>query len=104
MNSHTDDRRTLLEFGNNGKWSLCKVVKTKQDCVLGKHYHKEKVESFMLIDGDGDIRVGSQDFEPMELFREYYIPKNIMHEFKLSKDSILLGLCDKEFDQNDDYR
>lgn len=109
MNSHTDERRTLVEFGNNRNWRLCKVVETKEDCILGKHYHKKKVESFMLVSGSGTIQIDTANEivphvkETMELFKEYFVSNNMLHEFFLKKGSILIGLCSKEFDPNDDY-
>jgi len=110
MNSHTDERRTLIEFGDNGNWKLCKVVEVKKDCILGKHYHKEKDESFMLVSGSGTIQVDSPNEivphirEKMKLFKEYFVPANMIHEFSLTKNSILIGLCSKEFDPKDDYQ
>jgi dTDP-4-dehydrorhamnose 3,5-epimerase-like enzyme len=104
MNSHTDERRTLVEFGNGTDWKLCKVIKTHKDCVLGNHYHEEKIESFMLVSGGGTIKINGFMTEDMELFKEYFISENIMHEFNLTKDSILIGLCNKEFDLQDEHR
>jgi len=101
---HEDNRRTLVEFGNNGVWKLCKVLMIKQDCVLGKHYHKEKVESFLLVKGEGKIKLGGDLMKDMEVLTEYFVPKNISHEFLLRKDSILIGLCSKEFNIQDDYK
>jgi dTDP-4-dehydrorhamnose 3,5-epimerase-like enzyme len=103
MNSHTDERRTLVEFGNGTDWKLCKVIKTHKDCVLGNHYHKKKIESFMLVMGSGTIKIDNSTKE-MELFKEYFITQNIMHQFDLAKDSILIGLCNKEFDLQDEHR
>ena len=104
MNSHTDNRRTLTEFGNGNNWKLCKVVKTKQDCILGRHYHKLKDESFMLVFGEGRIKLNEEQFTNMILFDEYFVPANVQHEFILKKNSILIGLSSKEFDPDDDYR
>lgn len=103
MNLHTDERRTLIEFGNGKDWKLCKIIKVKRDCILGKHYHKKKDESFMLVKGKGWIKIGSIQND-MELFKEYLVPANIIHEFSLAKNSILIGLCSKEFNPGDDYQ
>ena len=103
MNSHTDNRRTIAEFGNGGNWKLCKVIKTKEDCILGNHYHKKKDESFMLIEGTGHIKIVEWS-SVMELFKEYFVPANIRHEFHLTKNSVLIGLCSHEFDSEDECR
>lgn len=104
MNSHTDNRRSIVEFGNGNDWKLCKVIKTKEDCILGNHYHKKKNESFMLITGNGEIKIGEEQFVDMELFKEYFVAANTRHEFHLTKDSVLIGLCSEEFDPNDECR
>lgn len=98
---HEDNRRILTEFGNGKDWKVCKVIQTKEDCVLGKHYHREKDESFMLVRGKGEVKITKQ-FEDMELFKEYYVPAGTIHEFYLTKGSILVGLCSKEFNPNDE--
>lgn len=102
MSAHTDKRRTLTEFGVGKTWKVCKIIATKEDCVLGRHYHKRKDESFMLVAGQGRIKIGDQLFT-MKLFEEYFVLRYIKHEFTLTKGSILIGLCSEEFDPNDDY-
>ena len=105
MNSHTDSRRDLIEFGNYNKdWVLCKVIIAKEDCVLGNHYHENKNECFMLIHGAGRIRLNNDSFKDMELYEEYFVHKTVIHEFILTKGSKLICLCDQEFDPKDEYK
>lgn len=100
---HTDNRRMLTEFGNGKNWKVCKIIEAKEDCILGKHYHKKKDESFMLIKGTGEIKTAGGNPHKMQLFEEYFVPAYIRHEFFLIAGSILIGLCSEEFNPKDDY-
>jgi mannose-6-phosphate isomerase-like protein (cupin superfamily) len=104
MSSHSDNRRTITEFGNGSNWKLCKVIKIKEDCILGKHYHKKKNESFMLAEGSGKIGINDEEPTEMQLFKEYFVPTDMKHEFHLTKCSLLIGLSSEEFDPNDECR
>ena len=94
-----DYRRIIYEFGINTTWKVCKVIVAKANCVLGRHYHKKKTESFMLVSGSGTLN----NLE-MQLFKEYRIYPGDKHKFELAKDSILLGLATRLHDMKDDYK
>lgn len=97
MQKHEDNRRLLISWGDfmHGE---AKTLIALDDCVLGNHYHKEKTESFMLVHGKGILN-GIE----MKLNEEYLIEPLVKHYFELKKGSILIGLCSKKYNPNDDY-
>lgn len=103
MKLHEDDRRLLIDWSDAYDIATCKIVKVKQDCVLGEHYHKLKNERFMLIQGSAEIQLNDKPAEPMKIGLPVLVSANTRHKFTLSKGSILLCLVDKPYDPNDDY-
>lgn len=98
-----DERRKLLEFGEGGEWKVCKILEVKEESWVGKHFHKKKDEMFVLLSGSGTFIVGPDTdvrFAPFCVF----IKRNTYHAFKLSKGSVLLGLCSELHDPEDDYK
>lgn len=111
---HEDDRRTLESFPE------AKIIKVKQDTVIGQHYHKIKTERFILLEGKCKLIIKSTS-EPVSIKGKnntlilkgeykmkkgeiYVIEPNIYHEFEIKKDSILLGFNSHPYDPTDDYK
>lgn len=101
MNLHEDDRRVLLDWGDS-ETGTSKLIQAKQDCVLGHHYHKIKTERFLLVRGSCVSEIN--DFKE---HMQYYKPINVLpgeiHNFRLTKGSILLCLCSHSYNPKDDY-
>lgn len=104
LNIHQDDRRTLESFPE------AKIITAKQDCVIGKHYHKVKTEKFILTLGACGLHcrdIGENKrhygFE-MVIGRLYSIPPNTYHEFHIEKGSVLVGINSHPYDPLDDYK
>lgn len=91
-----DDRRVLKSFPEG------KLLQIKQDCIVGKHYHKIKTEYFVLVEGAAELRTGLKS-EIMEIGKLIKVPPLIYHEFHIKKGSVLLGLCSHPYDKTDDY-
>ena len=104
MNLHEDERRTLLDWGDSDiKWKTCKLVKAKQACELGNHFHKKKTERFLLVNGSCNYQLEDSDPETMIEYEPLTVHPNTKHTFWLSQGSILLCLCSESFDPKDDY-
>lgn len=98
---HEDERRTLED------WPEAKIITAKQDCELGNHYHKLKTEKFVLVSGDCSMMIHtvignvSKNMKKGEL---YTVNPLTPHTFKLTKGSVLIGLCSHVFDPEDDFK
>jgi GDPmannose 4,6-dehydratase len=94
---HEDSRRKLTSFPE------AKMLEVKEDCILGKHYHKIKTEHFLLSHGKAILTI--QDKEPvsMEIGKIYTVNPGELHTFDIKKGSILIGLNSKKFDPLDDW-
>lgn len=97
--SNSDRRRDIYEFE---RFPVCKVVRTKEECILGRHYHKLKEEVFVLVAGQGLAYVAGKTFT-LWPFEAYVVRPLEMHSFKLSAGSVLLGFCTTPYDPSDDY-
>lgn len=98
-----DERRKLSEFGNGGNWKVCKVLEFKQDAWVGNHYHKNKDEMFLLIDGAGVFVIGENTFIKQAPY-SVLVSAGQYHAFKLDKGSVLICLASQEHDPKDDYQ
>ena len=109
--THSDERRDLCSFPE------AKVLNIKQDCILGKHYHKLKTEYFILSEGEcillksplpvkveGGTSYGLTESGKMEIGKLYEISANTYHEFHIKAGSVLIGLNSMPFTGDDDYK
>lgn len=99
---HEDNRRVLVDWACD-KAKTIKTVIAKQDCELGKHYHKLKTEKFMLVSGSAVCIIEKDPPFFMEPFKEVVINPGVTHTFQLFEDSVLLCQVDKKYNPDDDY-
>lgn len=100
---HEDERRILESFPE------AKIIKVKQDTVIGKHYHKIKTEYFILCDGECSVlhyRFWETPGKPDKMTKGELIIIEPMryHEFHIKKDSVLIGINSHPYDPTDDYK
>lgn len=94
---HEDERRILED------WPEAKIITAKRNCLLGNHFHKVKVEMFVLTSGIGRI-VRNGVSEKMVIGKLYKVTPGTLHSFYLSPGSVMVGLCSHVFDPTDDYK
>ena len=54
---HSDDRGSLYEVSKTMNGSQCFVSSTKPGVTRGNHYHKEKIERFVVLKGKAKISI-----------------------------------------------
>jgi len=99
--SHSDERRDLTSFPE------AKLIRVKKDTVIGQHYHLKKEERFVLSEGQAMLVLGTgleRTQWPMEIGRVYTVSPGQYHEFRITRDSVLIGLNSHPYDPADDYR
>lgn len=94
---HEDERRTLED------WPEAKIITAKKDCELGNHFHKIKTEKFILTKGTALLNLGGMLVE-MQIGGMVTVNPGVIHSFRISEGSILIGLCSHIFDPSDDYK
>lgn len=97
-----DERRKLSEFGNGGTWKVCKILEFKKDSWVGNHYHKNKDEMFVLLEGSGTFVVEKTTFVKHAPY-SVLVSKGQYHAFNLMKGSVLICLATELHDPKDDY-
>jgi mannose-6-phosphate isomerase-like protein (cupin superfamily) len=95
----SNNRRDLYEWN----YPVTKVLEVLEDCIVGDHYHKERDEVFILLNGKGTALIGDKMFV-IKKFEEMHAPRGMKHTFYLEKGSILLEFATKEYDPTDDYK
>lgn len=115
MKTHEDDRRKLVDWSDGLETKTCKVIVAKEDCTLGKHYHKLKTERFMLVHGEAEMERDTElmfgkmhsnfraQKHSMALHLPYVVVPNVVHTFYLKKGAVLIALIDRVYDPEDDY-
>jgi len=106
MQKHEDKRRLLIDWETDSK--TAKTVIAKTDCELGNHFHREKIEYFMLVYGSAKMTltkggIGAKDTD-MEIGTIYTVMPRVQHTFRLKKGSVLMCLCSHVFDEKDEIR
>lgn len=100
MTVNEDKRRRLTAFREG------KLLEIKEDCEVGKHYHKIKTEYFVLCKGEGYVEIiNSEEMSISNLIIGELITILPLtnHKFSLKAGSVLIGLCTHPYDPKDDY-
>lgn len=100
---HTDERRTLIDWGE-GSWKTCKTIIAHKDCEIGNHYHKIKHERFYLASGSVYYTLGNDAMQPFAPGDTVDVPPETFHTFWLKKGSVMIGLCSELYDPSDDFK
>jgi hypothetical protein len=101
--THTDNRRTLYEWVENDIFKSAKVVVVHEEMPMGNHHHKNKDETFILLNGSfKKLQVGYYTLENVVAPFKVTIPRNTFHLFVCTPGSILLGVGSEPFDINDE--
>ncbi len=103
MFKHEDNRRILIEWAT-GSFKECKVAIMKQDGVLGDHWHANKDEQFLLLQGRASkIVIGNRTWTAEPACSEvFFVPRNTYHAFHLDRGSVLLGAATELYDKDDE--
>jgi len=111
MSVHRDERRAITEFNSlEGDFSV-QSFEIHQPIPLGNHYHRRRVETFIILEGGGTLT--TQDVNgnvtPMGSITEtkvkagdvIWMPTHVAHTFVLDPGSKMICLSSIAFDQND---
>ena len=101
---HDDERRTLYDWAN-GDFKSAKAVIVKQAIPIGDHYHNNKDEAFLLLQGKFiELVVGNVTSTNVQAPYYVYVPRGTYHKFICDAGSILLGVATELFDENDEIK
>ena len=99
-----DERRCLIEWLDDTDVCSLKALTMKSDGIVGKHYHKNKDEYFLLLTGTAKkVIIGTEEYTNVSAPFKWVVPKNTYHSFDLEGGSILLSAATKPFTPGDDY-
>lgn len=102
VSRHSDARRELVEWVQDGHVRACKVLTAKTDCVVGSHSHRKKHEWFYLASGEGKMTLDGETFQMVQN-QTVLVRRGLVHSFELKKGAVLLGAASEPFDPKDDY-
>lgn len=98
---HEDSRRVLIEWIGDFHIRNCKALIVKEDCELGNHFHKKKIDTFLLLKGSGTYQIGTEKGEIKE--GDCMRARNFeAHTFTLKAGSILLEASTTPYDKQDE--
>src|ERR1035437_2037969 len=103
---HEDERRVLIEYISGVPFKRAKILQTKMDCLLGKHYHKENDSGFYLFKGKGSYLLKPLDgIQESGIFEEgdcLFVPRGVIHTFDLKAGSIMLDTASEILNLKDE--
>jgi hypothetical protein len=92
-------------------WAECdfksaKAVVVKEDgVILGDHYHRNKEEEFLLLQGKiTEAEIGGTFHFNVSAPFKFKVPRLTYHKFICEKGSIILGTATEIFDENDEIK
>lgn len=104
MNRHEDQRRVIYDWAS-GDFKSCKAVVVKEEIPIGNHYHNNKTEEFLLLQGTfKELTVGPSTEYNIEAPKKVVVPPGTFHRFICTEGSILIGVATELFDPNDEIK
>lgn len=101
---HEDDRRTLFDWAQ-GEFKSAKAVIVKKAIAIGDHYHNNKEEAFLLLQGEFmELIIGDKIERNIQAPYAVRIKRGVYHKFICTEGSILLGVATELFDENDEIK
>lgn len=101
---HEDDRRILFDWAN-GDFKSAKAVIVKKSIAIGDHYHNNKEEEFLLLQGMfTELIIGNITSHNVGAPYKVTIPRGTYHKFVCTEGSILLGVASELFDEKDEIK
>lgn len=101
---HEDDRRILFDWAN-GNFKSAKAVIIKKALAVGDHYHENKDEAFLLLQGSFmELIVGNTKEINIQAPYAVFVPRGVYHKFTCAEGSILLGVATELFDESDEIK
>jgi mannose-6-phosphate isomerase-like protein (cupin superfamily) len=106
---HEDERRILIEWNKDIPIKRCKVIQTKDKCILGKHYHNDSDNIFYMLKGKGSYTLRSTISSRVErnwLFEGdcLFVPRGVVHTFELLADTIMLEAASEPYNKDDEIQ
>lgn len=104
MQIHEDNRRIIYDWAE-GDFKSCKAVIVKESIPIGDHFHRNKTEEFLLLQGEFmELKVGDEVLKGVKAPWKVTIPPGLYHKFICTPGSILLGTATQLFDPLDEIR
>lgn len=104
MITHEDERRIIYDWAQ-GSFKSAKAAVIKKRMPVGDHYHKNKDEEFLLLQGEFlELQVGEDIQYNIKAPHKVHIPRGTYHRFVCEEGSILLGTATELFDINDEIK
>lgn len=104
MTSHEDSRRIIYDWAT-GNFKSCKAVIVKESIAIGDHYHNNKTEEFLLLQGEFlELQISTDKQYNVSAPYKVVIPPGTYHRFVCTPGSILLGTATELFDPLDEIK
>jgi len=101
---HEDERRIIYDWAN-GSFKSAKAAIIKTKLAVGDHYHNNKDEEFLLLDGEFlELWLNKEVFYNIKAPYKVSVPRGTYHKFICSPGSILLGTATELFDPLDEIK
>ena len=97
-------RRLLYEWNINFLSKSIKLIVLNPGSIVGNHYHKNKDELFILINGCiNKLVLGKKTYYNLKKQTAWLVKKNTFHKFFCKKKTTIICLATERFDHNDDF-
>ena len=108
---HEDERRVLTEYVSDIPFRRAKVLQTKGNVTLGKHYHENNDSVFYMLKGKGNYTLKSAHDSKAKVSRGWmfegdclFVPRGVIHTFEILSDSIMLECATLPYDAKDEIQ
>ena len=104
-NISNNDRRILTDWDVNINCKSIKLINIYSNSTVGDHYHKDKDELFILINGEiSELKVG--DFKKTNVTSPsaWIVKRGCYHKFTNLNPVTLMCLSTETFNKNDDFK
>lgn len=101
-----DDRGSFIGLVNSGTWKEINLITSDKNSIRGGHYHKNTIETFIILDGEIDVKVYLPNYpDEYEVYNVkagdvFMIKPMVVHTFYVKSSAKWINLLSNKMDMN----
>lgn len=102
---NSDNRRQLVDWNIEFACKSIKLLNFFSDAIVGDHFHQEKDELFILVEGKiQELIVGESKVTNINPPVAWLVKKGQYHKYLCDESTILICLSTECFNPKDDFK
>jgi oxalate decarboxylase/phosphoglucose isomerase-like protein (cupin superfamily) len=99
-----NERRLLYDWDINFSSKSIKLIFLKSGYIVGNHYHKNKDEIFILINGSiNKLHLNKKIYSNVKSPTAWLVKRGVFHKYFCKEKATIVCLASETFNHDDDF-